>query len=85
LWPYSWNFFPNAPKFEETPLVAIKQGGAAEAAITGVVEMMINRNLFLAAHWSPWGEMVKKKCYDNKTFVDLAKKYMRHLKHIFIS
>jgi hypothetical protein len=55
--------FPNAPKFEETPLVAIKQGGAAEAAITGVIEMinsMINRNLFLAAHWSPWGEMVKK-------------------------
>ncbi|KFZ23278.1 hypothetical protein V502_02238 [Pseudogymnoascus sp. VKM F-4520 (FW-2644)] len=52
-----------APKFEETPVVAIKQGGTAEAAISGVIEMidsMINQNLVLVAHCSPWGEMVKE-------------------------
>jgi hypothetical protein len=37
-------------------MVAIKQGGIAEAAISGVIEMidsMINHNLFLVAKWSP--------------------------------
>jgi hypothetical protein len=30
--------FPSAPIFEETPMVAIKQGGTAEAAISGVIK-----------------------------------------------
>jgi hypothetical protein len=37
-------------------MVAIKQGGTAEAAIGGVIEKtdsMINLTLFLIAKWSP--------------------------------
>jgi hypothetical protein len=44
-------------------MVAIKQGGTAEAAISGVIETinsMINRSLFLIAKGSPQGEMVKE-------------------------
>jgi hypothetical protein len=43
---------PNAPNFEETPMVAIKQGATAEAAISGVIETidsMINYSPFLIA------------------------------------
>jgi hypothetical protein len=32
------NFLPNTPNFEETPTVAIEQGGTAEAAIDSVNE-----------------------------------------------
>jgi hypothetical protein len=45
-------------------MVAMKQGGTAEAAISGVIEMIdsiINRSLFLVADWSHWGEMVKEQ------------------------
>ena len=51
-----WNLSPSAPNFEETLMVAIKQGGTAKAAISGVIEMidsMINRSLFLVAKGSP--------------------------------
>jgi hypothetical protein len=46
----SWDLFPSAPNFEETPMVAIKQGGTAEAAISGVIktiDSMISTVLFL--------------------------------------
>jgi hypothetical protein len=33
-----WNLALSAPNFEETLMVAIKQGGTAEAAIGGVIE-----------------------------------------------
>jgi len=52
----SWNLSPSAPNFEETLMVAIKQGGTAKAAISGVIETidsMINRSLFLVAKGSP--------------------------------
>ena len=42
--------------FEKTLIVAIKQGGIAEAAIGSVIETVnsiINRTLFLVAKWSP--------------------------------
>jgi hypothetical protein len=45
-------------------MVAIKQGGIAEAAISGVIETIdsiINRSLFLIADWSHWGEIVKEQ------------------------
>jgi hypothetical protein len=48
---------------EKTLIVAIKQGGTAEAAIGGVIETIdsiINRTHFLVAKWSPWGEIVKE-------------------------
>lgn len=38
-------------------------GGTAEAAISGVIEMIdsiVNQNLFLVVHWSPLEEMVKE-------------------------
>jgi hypothetical protein len=41
----------------------IKQGGTAEAVISGVIktiDSIINHNLFLVAKWSPQGEMVKE-------------------------
>jgi hypothetical protein len=48
-------FHLSAPNFEKTLIVAIKQGGTAEAAIGGVIEMIdsiINRTLFLVTKWS---------------------------------
>ncbi len=58
LEPYSFVIepFPKCSEFEETLMVAIKQGGTAEAAIGGVIETidsMTNRSLFLIAKWSP--------------------------------
>lgn len=44
-------------------MAAIKQGGIAEAAISGVIETidsMINRSLFLVAKVYPYGEMAKE-------------------------
>jgi hypothetical protein len=44
-------------------MVAIKQGGTAEAAISGIIETInsiINRSLFLVAKVSPQGEIVKE-------------------------
>lgn len=41
-------------------MIAIKQGCIAEAAISGVIEMinsMINHKLFLISKWSPQEEM----------------------------
>ena len=43
--------------------VAIKQGGTAEAAISGVsetIDSIINRTLFFVAEWSPEGQIVKE-------------------------
>jgi hypothetical protein len=51
-----WNLSLSTPNFEETLVVAIKQGGTAEAAIGGVIETidsMTNHSLFLIAKWSP--------------------------------
>ena len=51
-----WNLSLSAPNFEETLMVAIKQGGTAEVAISGVIETidsMINTILFLVVDWSP--------------------------------
>jgi hypothetical protein len=51
------------PNFKKTLIVAIKQGGIAEAAISGVIktiDSIINRTLFLIAKWSPSGEIVKE-------------------------
>jgi hypothetical protein len=51
-----WNLSPGAPNFEEILMVAIKQGGTTEAAISGVnetIDSMINYCLFLIAKWSP--------------------------------
>jgi hypothetical protein len=45
--------FPSAPNFEETLMVAIKQGGTAEAAISGMIETIdsiINTILFLVVN-----------------------------------
>ena len=59
-----WNLSPSAPKIEEALMVAIKQGGTAEAAISGVIETIdseINRSLFLVADWCPWGGLVKEQ------------------------
>jgi hypothetical protein len=44
-------------------MVAIKQGGIAEAAISGVIETInstMNLTLFLVTKWSPQGEMIKE-------------------------
>jgi hypothetical protein len=44
-------------------MVAIKQGGTAEAAISSVIETIdniINHSLFLVVKRSPQGEMVKE-------------------------
>jgi hypothetical protein len=44
-------------------MVAIKQGGIAEAAISGMIETIdsiINRSLFLIVTGSPQGEIVKE-------------------------
>ena len=44
------NLSPSAPNFEETLMVAIKQGGTAQAAIGGIIEKinsMTNLSLFL--------------------------------------
>jgi len=52
----SWNLSPSAPNFEETLMVAIKQGGIAKAAISGVIktiDSIINCSLFLVAIGSP--------------------------------
>jgi hypothetical protein len=50
---FRYRTFPlSAPNFEKTLIVAIKQGGTAEAAISDVIKTinsMINRNLFLVA------------------------------------
>lgn len=43
-------------------MVAIKQGGIAEATTSDVIEIidsMINYKLFLVAEWSPQGKLVK--------------------------
>ena len=44
-------------------MVAIKQGGIAEAVIGGVIETIdsiTNYSLFLIAKWFPEGELVKE-------------------------
>jgi hypothetical protein len=49
-----WKLSLSAPNFEETLIVAIKQGGTAEAAISDVIETIdstINYSLFLIAKW----------------------------------
>jgi hypothetical protein len=54
------NFPPSTPNFEETPTVAIEQGGAAEAAIDGVseaIDTMTNTAQVLVADWFPGGEI----------------------------
>jgi hypothetical protein len=51
-----WNLSLSAQNFEETLLVAIKQGETAEAAIGGVIktiDSITNHSLFLIAKWSP--------------------------------
>jgi hypothetical protein len=53
----------SALNFEETLKVAIKQGGKAEAATSGVIKTidnMINLSLFLVAEGFSQGEMVKE-------------------------
>jgi hypothetical protein len=62
LEPYSFliELSHNTPNFEETPTVAIEQGGAAEAAIDGVnetIDSMTNTVVVLVAEWFPQGEM----------------------------
>ncbi len=44
-----WNLSASAPNFKETLISAIKQGGIAKAAISGIIETiysMINTSLF---------------------------------------
>jgi hypothetical protein len=44
-------------------MVAIKQGGTAEAAISSVIktiDSIINHILFLIPTWSPQGEIIKE-------------------------
>jgi hypothetical protein len=51
---------PSAPNFEETPIVAIEQAGAAEVAIDGInetIDGMTNTAVVLIADWFPGGEM----------------------------
>jgi hypothetical protein len=46
----------SAPNLENTLIVAIKQGGTAEAVIDGVIETIdstISHGLFFIAKWSP--------------------------------
>ena len=67
------NLSLSAPNFENTLTVAIKQGGTAEAVISGVIETVdgtINYSLFFITKWSPQGEIVKESNYINKNFVD---------------
>ena len=54
------SFPPSTPNFEETPTVAIEQGGAAEAAIDGVnetIDSVTDTMVVLVADWFPGGEM----------------------------
>ena len=47
----------SAPNFENTLIIAIKQGGTAEAVIGGVIktiDSIIDYNLFFIAKQSPW-------------------------------
>jgi hypothetical protein len=55
---------PSTPNFEETPTVAIEQGGAVEAAIDGVnetIDSMTDTAVVLVADWFPGGEMAVKQ------------------------
>ncbi len=48
------------PNFEETPTIAIHQGGATEAAIDGTnetIDSLTNTVVDLVANWCPEGEM----------------------------
>ena len=54
------NFPSNVPNFEETPTVAIKQGGVAEVGIDGVneaIDRMANTAVILveASSWRRYG------------------------------
>jgi hypothetical protein len=58
-------------------MVAIKQGGTAEAAINGVIitiDNMINYSLFLIAKWSSSGEMAKESDILITNFINLLTK-----------
>ena len=62
LEPYSFliELSPSAPNFEETPSVAIEQGGVAKVASDGdneVIKGMTNIAVVLIADWFPGGEM----------------------------
>jgi hypothetical protein len=53
------NFPPSTPNFEETPTVAIEQGGTAEAAVDGVnetIDCLTHTAVFLVTEWVPGGE-----------------------------
>ena len=53
----------SAPNFQNTIVVAIKQGGTAEAVIGDMIDMVdstINYSLSFITKWSPWGEIVKE-------------------------
>jgi hypothetical protein len=53
----------SAQNFEEILMVAIKQGGTAKAAISGVIKTIdstINYNLFLIAKWFSYREITKE-------------------------
>jgi hypothetical protein len=55
--------FPKCSEFEETLMVAIKQGGTAEAAISTVLEKInsiIKYSPFPAAKVAPKGEIAKE-------------------------
>jgi hypothetical protein len=44
-----WDLFPSGPNFEETPMVAIKQRGTAEAAMSGIIETIDSMILLLTS------------------------------------
>jgi hypothetical protein len=53
----------SAPNFEKTLKVAIKQGGTAKAAISGVIETIdsiFNHTLFFVTKWSSKGQIVEE-------------------------
>jgi len=57
------NLSLSAPNLKNTLRVAIKQGGATEAVISGVIKTIdstINYGLFFSSKWSPQGKTVKE-------------------------
>jgi hypothetical protein len=63
------NFSLSAPKFEETPIVAIEQGGTSETAIDGInetIDSMIKTSYFLVADRFPNEEILERQWHIDK-------------------
>ena len=83
-----YNLSLSTPNYEETLIVAIKQGGTVKTAIDDVnetIDSMINRSYFLVTDRFPRGQIVEEQWHINKNFIDWRGRDLRYLNYRFVS